>query len=75
MPTLTPPDLRRLMLRRCSLTDLENLAYDLGLDSDEERKSHLVRTILTWAEDHDQMDELLDQLRANRPDLFEETHA
>lgn len=72
IPSLPPAALRRLLMRRCSLCDLENLAFDLGLDDEEQHKSHLVRTLLTWAETHDGMDELLDGLRANRPDLFEE---
>ena len=70
MSELNLPDLRRLLLRRCSLDDLRNLAYDLGIDDEEEQKSHLTRTLLTWAETHNGIDDLLVQLRANRPDLF-----
>lgn len=72
MSDLNLPDLRRLLLRRCTLDDLRNLAYDLGIDDEEEQKSHLTRTLLTWAETHNQLDDLLVQLQANRPDLFKE---
>ena len=72
MSALNLPDLRRLLLHRCTLDDLKNLAYDLGIDDEEEQKSHLTRTLLTWAETHDQLDDLLVQLQANRPDLFKE---
>ncbi|MDJ0755954.1 MAG: SUMF1/EgtB/PvdO family nonheme iron enzyme [Ardenticatenaceae bacterium] len=71
---VTLEDLRKVLDDVFEGEDIENIAFDLGLDERRlgQTKISKIRAMLKQLEQRDQLDKLIDWLNRNVPDLFEE---
>lgn len=70
--TLQPPDLHRILTQGLSLAELHNLSFSLGIDFEDlagQEKSAKARELILHLRRRNRLQELVDYLRQNRPDL------